>query len=195
MDMGKKHNTIKTKEKIKSAFTELIMEKGFNNLSVVDISERAGINRGTFYLHYTDKYNLLETLETTIIQNLNEILRISELSNSNYHKFVFPHDKICDALNYIKSDFAFIKAISTPNGDPKFSIRVKQLLYRNLNLNIKHHTFFNIGPHIDYSKEILVSSVASIIMLWISRNGKDAPESIATLIEKVSDISPQILAL
>ena len=43
MDMGKKHNTIKTKEKIKSAFTELIMEKGFNNLSVVDISERAGI--------------------------------------------------------------------------------------------------------------------------------------------------------
>ena len=53
MDMGKKHNTIKTKEKIKSAFTELIMEKGFNNLSVVDISERAGINRGTFYLHYT----------------------------------------------------------------------------------------------------------------------------------------------
>ena len=79
MDMGKKHNTIKTKEKIKSAFTELIMEKGFNNLSVVDISERAGINRGTFYLHYTDKYNLLETLETTIIQNLNEILRISEL--------------------------------------------------------------------------------------------------------------------
>ena len=27
MDMGKKHNTIKTKEKIKSAFTELIMER------------------------------------------------------------------------------------------------------------------------------------------------------------------------
>lgn len=64
--------TIRTKRMIRSALAELIDEKGFNNISVTDLTKRADINRGTFYLHYLDKYDLLEKIENEIIQEIEE---------------------------------------------------------------------------------------------------------------------------
>ncbi|WP_379134244.1 TetR/AcrR family transcriptional regulator [Paenibacillus sp. sgz500958] len=53
---------IRSKQLIKDAFTQLIMERDFDSITVKDITERATINRATFYAHYEDKYILLETL-------------------------------------------------------------------------------------------------------------------------------------
>lgn len=38
------------------------MDKGFMALNIQDITERANVNRGTFYLHFEDKYMLVETI-------------------------------------------------------------------------------------------------------------------------------------
>ena len=50
----------RTRQVIVQSFDELIKEKGFQSLSVQDITTRAGINRATFYAHFPDKYDLLE---------------------------------------------------------------------------------------------------------------------------------------
>lgn len=63
-----------TKATIKKIFTKLLIDKGLNSLTVSDITRLANINRGTFYLHYLDKYDLLEKLENEIISDLTEIL-------------------------------------------------------------------------------------------------------------------------
>lgn len=47
-----------TRQVIQQAFREVVQEKGFTATSVREIAERADINRGTFYLHFTDKYAL-----------------------------------------------------------------------------------------------------------------------------------------
>ena len=52
--------TKRTRQMIKQAFAELLKEKGFQSLTVQDITGRAGINRATFYAHFTDKYALLD---------------------------------------------------------------------------------------------------------------------------------------
>ena len=49
----------KTKQLIKEAFIDLIEIKGYNYVSVSDITKRANINRNTFYLHYKDKEDLI----------------------------------------------------------------------------------------------------------------------------------------
>ena len=51
-----------TKQVIREAFFELLREKGFEKMSVADICRIADINRGTFYLHYVDKYDLLDAV-------------------------------------------------------------------------------------------------------------------------------------
>ena len=50
----------RTRDLIQRSFMELVEEKGFNSISVQDITARAGINRATFYAHFPDKFALLD---------------------------------------------------------------------------------------------------------------------------------------
>ncbi|HUI73060.1 MAG TPA: TetR/AcrR family transcriptional regulator [Spirochaetia bacterium] len=51
----------RTRRLIEDAFLEVLQEKGFEDLSVQDVTERAGINRVTFYSHFVDRYALLRS--------------------------------------------------------------------------------------------------------------------------------------
>lgn len=70
--MSIKHDlrVIKTQSLIRDSFIKLMDEKGFRNITVNDIADNAMINRSTFYLHYTDKYDLLEKTIDKAIQNI-----------------------------------------------------------------------------------------------------------------------------
>lgn len=49
-----------TRQVIHEAFFELLRKKSFEKVTVADICRHAEINRGTFYLHYVDKFALLD---------------------------------------------------------------------------------------------------------------------------------------
>ncbi len=51
-----------TKKAIVEAFLELLNENPFDKISVVEIADRCGINRNTFYYYYRDIYALVEEL-------------------------------------------------------------------------------------------------------------------------------------
>jgi AcrR family transcriptional regulator len=50
----------RTRQLLQEALLNLMQIKGFEEISVQDITESATVNRATFYDHYTDKYSLLE---------------------------------------------------------------------------------------------------------------------------------------
>ncbi|MDN4525745.1 TetR/AcrR family transcriptional regulator [Fictibacillus fluitans] len=62
----------KTQEAIKKSILELMNEKDFDNITIQDISDRANVNRSTVYLHYLDKYDLLEKMVEEHINQLKE---------------------------------------------------------------------------------------------------------------------------
>lgn len=59
-----------TKEAITESFLILLSEKNFENLSVTAIIQKAGFSRSTFYLHFTDKYDLLDKVRITLNKKL-----------------------------------------------------------------------------------------------------------------------------
>jgi AcrR family transcriptional regulator len=63
----------KSQEAIKKAVIELMTEKSFNDITIQDISDRANVNRSTVYVHYLDKYDLLDKLIDEHINKLKEI--------------------------------------------------------------------------------------------------------------------------
>lgn len=92
----------KTKSSIKQAFTKLLQEKDLEKITIRDITTRADINRGTFYLHYEDKYMLLADMEDEYISELTtytqfDLLRgssIEDIANTfvnNILKNIFQH--------------------------------------------------------------------------------------------------------
>ena len=64
-----------TKMLIRKAFTELLREKPVQNITVKELCQTAGINRGTFYSHYTDIYDLLQQIEDEITEEFQKSLQ------------------------------------------------------------------------------------------------------------------------
>lgn len=57
----------RTKKLLRQGLAELMNEKDFKDITVKEITQRVDLNRGTFYLHYRDTYDLLEKIEGELI--------------------------------------------------------------------------------------------------------------------------------
>ena len=66
---------VRTKTAIRNAFVELIEEKGFDAITVKDITTKANINRGTFYAHYQDKFDLMTKCQKEIMYEFSSIAK------------------------------------------------------------------------------------------------------------------------
>ena len=96
-----------TKSDLKEALTRLLREKDFETISVSDITKEAGVNRGTFYLHYVDKFDMMDQLIDEILQN---ILLLLKEGNPKNKEEAFPG--IVKIFEYLKEDFDFIHAMT-----------------------------------------------------------------------------------
>lgn len=64
----------RTKALLLQGLIQLMEENDIKDISVKELSDLADINRGTFYLHYSDVYNMLGKIEEELFQEFNEIL-------------------------------------------------------------------------------------------------------------------------
>ena len=80
---------------------ELFTTKGVNSTSIDDIVKKAGVAKGTFYLYFKDKYDILHKL---ILNKSNKIIReaIEETKLQTIEKF---EDKIIYFIDYIINYF------------------------------------------------------------------------------------------
>lgn len=86
MDLREK----KTRRSITNAFLQLRSKKPLERITVKELSELAEISKATFYLHYKDIYDLSDTLEKEVIQNVLNSIPHPEMMLTNSGQFV--HD-------------------------------------------------------------------------------------------------------
>lgn len=101
----------KTRNLIKNTFAEMLSEKKeINKISVTELVKRANINRGTFYTHYNDIYEVAEDFSNELIDKFfsNDIL--FDIKNvdqfiETFFKYLQTNDKTYKLL--CKSDDSF----------------------------------------------------------------------------------------
>ena len=64
----------RTKKLLRQALTRLMKEKDFGSITVTDVVREADINRGTFYAHYRDVYDLRERIEADMIADFRSMI-------------------------------------------------------------------------------------------------------------------------
>ena len=74
MSVHEKMN-FETKQAIKNAFIQQVEEVGFERVTVKNLALVAEINRGTFYLHYSDKYDVMEDLRQELLKELERYVK------------------------------------------------------------------------------------------------------------------------
>jgi len=72
----------RTQKLLREALIEIIEERGFDALTVGEITERALISRAAFYRNYQDKYDLVEQIFDEAMQALFKILAMPESIHS-----------------------------------------------------------------------------------------------------------------
>jgi AcrR family transcriptional regulator len=108
----------RTRKLLQKAFLELTVEKGFAALTVQDITERAMVNRSTFYRHYLDKYELLEQY----MEEVYGLIKQEVSSNENWERTPdgAPPGLVI-LLKHIQMHSEFYRVMLGPKGDPVFT--------------------------------------------------------------------------
>lgn len=108
---------IKTEKAIRKTFHELLQEKDISRITVKELTERAEINKSTFYAHYETLPDLVDTLETEnieyIIDNLDQV-QLLYVDSDCFIENLYHNLKDCNiskvAQNGVK-DFSFIQKL------------------------------------------------------------------------------------
>lgn len=115
--MGTDLRVLKTQRALKTALLKIIKDKPVGNITTTELCREAGINRNTFYAHYSSPVQLLETIEDEYIVKLLEIVN-SSLQPDNYSYM------LRQVLETVKEDKEVTALLLSENGTQTFLTRI-----------------------------------------------------------------------
>jgi len=120
--------TEQTKADLTEAFWRLYAVKPLEKITVGEVCAKAGYNRGTFYLHFHDLYELLQTIEDSLLAGMvacvERCMRSLRRDSSKLNTLAACRD----VLVYYERNKARITVLLGAQGDPYFVHRLKDSL-------------------------------------------------------------------
>ncbi|MET0016302.1 TetR/AcrR family transcriptional regulator C-terminal domain-containing protein [Oscillibacter sp.] len=127
-EKGEDRRSRRSQKLLKKGLLELMREKKFSAISVRDVTERADMNRGTFYLHYPDTTSLLQSVETDMLAEAQILIdeHLAEFEAGGSLRPVFK-----PILDYIVEHRPEFEALFATNSTSNFTDRLQDLIHRN----------------------------------------------------------------
>lgn len=168
----------RTKQLIKQSFIELMHEKPFNEIKIKDITEKADLNRGTFYLHYVDIYELLNSIENEIFETLETLLLAYHSNTLQISCF----DLLKEVFSYIETNRDLFEVLLTSEVQEKFLTKLQNVI-KTLGLELMQTTYKDTSlPHYSYFLSFVLNGVLGVTEQWF-KNGMDLSSTeMATMI-------------
>lgn len=163
---------LKSEEAIKKAFIELMSEKSFDDITIQDISDRANVSRGTIYLHYMDKFDLLDKLMESHINELRKMYESATEMNYISASLIW--------FKYFESNYLFFSTMLANKGDCYFHKRffdfIIDVVKNEVNIpegkgnyNLKKDTVF----------QFIASAYVGIVEWWFTNEMPYSPQAMA----------------
>ncbi|WP_414050759.1 TetR/AcrR family transcriptional regulator [Macrococcus animalis] len=168
----------KTKKSIRNAVLELMLEKPFENITVNDIAAQADINRGTFYLHYIDKYELLEVIENEMIERIITLQQTMDINKIIQENNLFQEMFIKKIMYILKEDKLFFKVMLHPSLNTTFEYKFRKIIQENFERLIDLE--YIQGVPFKYYFSFISSAQIGVIKQWVRTDMQESPEEIAS---------------
>ncbi len=175
----------RTRSAIREAFIGLIEETGFDRVSVRQIGERAGIHRGTFYLHYLDKYDLMEQLQHELLEGFRQVLVVpidfGEVYRHSTEKLAYP--PFVAIFAYFDQNADLFRLLSGAKGEAGFSEKLKKTVIRSFRRKLENGRIFERFPAIpaDYFTAYTASLLLGVVEAWLERRQPESAEELAVI--------------
>lgn len=116
----------RTRMRLQQAMLELLKEKDARSITVRELTQRADVNRGTFYAHYKDAFDLLDQMEQDLFQRLTQLL--SSYSTQDLQRGLTP--LLTDVFRFVRDDPVLRLAFLDQRTQDSFFRRLDQLIYK-----------------------------------------------------------------
>ncbi|WP_390620330.1 TetR/AcrR family transcriptional regulator [Xiamenia xianingshaonis] len=185
----------RSKRALRGALVQLMEERGFDNLSVNDLCERADLTRATFYNHFHDKDELLLTLEDEVIADL-EIFRVDLAHLSLLDLAVAvrtgqPLPLLVALFDYLREQGDFLHAVLGPGGDIRFGPRLRDCVCTDLVWSILHDRYReSTTSFVGYYVSFYAGAYLGVIMRWIETGMQESSEDMARIALRLFFIQP-----
>lgn len=171
----------KSKKAIEDALISLMAEKPFEKITISSIAEQADVNRGTLYLHYEDKYDLLEQCIENQIQEL-LISCMAEVSGN------FPSKRpLLHTLQYIEEHAFLYQTLLQNKGVPTFREQLLLVIQKSIRDQV-YMQEINQNMNEDILIQFCSSAIIGVIEWWIMHSmpypAEEVTEQLWTLLER-----------
>ena len=174
----------KTKAQLRAGLARLMQKKSIKEITVKELVEEVDINRSTFYLHYTDIYQMLESIEGELMDEISHLI----------------DDYALDSINNKESSYPFIKQIFTildnnkdiciallgKNGDMAFVNRIEGLIAETVFQRLSSRMPKD-NRDIEYAYAFCLNGCVGMIKAWLSSDNQESTQHMAELTHKLID--------
>ncbi|MFB5762051.1 TetR/AcrR family transcriptional regulator [Paenibacillus medicaginis] len=164
----------KSRQAIMDAFMKLMSEKDFESITINQIAEEANVNRGTVYLHFTDKYDLRDQCMEA---HLNQLLRSCMPEED---RVFTSKTALLRTFEHLEQHASFYNVMLTSKGSVVFRHRMETMLQQSLN---EHLDSIGFDPELnrEITVQFLISAGAGLLEWWITRS---IPYPAAVMVEQ-----------
>ncbi len=152
----------KTRQLIMNTFIDLLTEKGFEKITIQDIADRADINRGTVYLHYVDKFDLLDKCVEKYVDLLLHYCEGSTNTNLDAGAFL-------SVFGYMEKNFTIYKLLLNNEGIGYFRSRlygiIETMAVEAIGRNPENKAYSN-----PVTIQFLASGFIGVMEWWINQS-------------------------
>ena len=173
---------IKTKQNLYEGLLLLLKDNSFENIRVLDICNKANINRSTFYDHFSDKYELLNSLFNDIQNDFNNnIVKIEKFNNiKDYYLEVVKR-----LLNHFNSNIEVYSSIIKNNNHSISFDMLKEIISKDFEGSIDK--FRNVYD--DIPDKIIISyyvpAVISVCLEYLYNPNLYSEDDIVNYLDKL----------
>jgi len=162
---------------LKQSLLDLMATQPIRSITVTEICDRANINRGTFYVHYADQYDLLAQIE----DDLDDVIQ------ATLEKRLPSSDVTVEILRTIATQSSLCKVLFSEFGDAAF---LKKIMYNAHDQFIGEWTA-KVRPddagQLDRFYVFIANGISAVIQDWLQDGMPDTPEALAAFIQKAID--------
>lgn len=175
----------KTRALLTQGLIRLMKEKDIKDISVKELSDLVDINRGTFYLHYSDVYDMVAKIEDNLFEQFSEILKkdLKGTKEPSSH-----YQILLDVFTVLNNNREITRVLIGPHGDLTFVNRLKSMIKNQLEAFFREEMQ---EPASEYLFAFVVSGYVGVFETWLNSDAPLSEEYVAELCTKL--ITPGLL--
>lgn len=169
----------RTRQHLQSCTLELLLEKGYQDLTIQNITDCADYARGTFYVHFADKDEIVWTIFEEDLQRLSEaVLRTYSDAPPEQRKFLTWKA----AFAYAQQQRDLLRVMLGEQGHPAFAQRLQDYIAQFIEAGLASGVFdpqINVKLPQSFAAQFMTGALVRL-MLW-SLDTDYTPEQLAQM--------------